>query len=60
MGERHYSLKNWQRFRETRTRLINGFGKGTASQAAEELTFRIRVSLQRYRKSFEIKRPFRG
>ena len=33
---------------------------GTSKQVAEKLKVRIRVSLQRYRKSFEIKRPFRG
>jgi len=39
---------------------VNGIALNAALQFAEKLTFRIRASLQRCRKFFEIRSPFRG
>jgi hypothetical protein len=39
---------------KTISNLTNGFGKGTASNAAEKLSIRIRVCLQAYRESLKM------
>jgi hypothetical protein len=44
----------------SRLRKNQGSYQGIALQLAEKLRFRIWVSLQRYRKFLQIRRPFRG